>query len=73
MFYSFVILNEVKNLLRFLDKLGMTFLLMLHTALTNLVFTEELFKEVDKLEEEAAYTAFVAVAGAIICFVEVTI
>ena len=40
----------------------MTFLLMLHTALTNLVFTEELFKEVDKLEEEAAYTALMAVA-----------
>ena len=39
---------------------------MLHTALTNLVFTEELFKEVDKLEEEAAYTALMAVAGAVL-------
>ena len=41
---------------------------MLHTALTNLVFAEELFKEVDKLEEEAAYTALMAVAGAGLVF-----
>jgi len=38
---------------------------MFDSALTDFVFTEELFKEVDKLEEEAAYAAFVAVAGAV--------
>ena len=43
----------------------MTFLLMLHTALTNLVFTEELFKEVDKLEEETDNATLMAVAGAV--------
>ena len=46
---------------------------MLHTALTNLVFTEELFKEVDKLEEEAAYTALMAVAGAGVSLIVATV
>ena len=82
---AFVILNAVKNFSGFLAKLGMTYenptevfggielLIMCCTARAGFVCSEYFLEEENELEEEAGYTAFVAVAGAVFCFIKVAV